>query len=215
MVEPLGKSLIRDLGTNGFVVRYCLHLQIQQCNANSVIKHLEKSLHSRYCIDIKSARSDCMQWILLVIIVAGLLYLSRFYPKTGFSILGVLVLGAIFIIITSSERGENARAKLPTDDIIIENPVMTLGYREGYTLSARLINQNDSSTLRDSAISITMFDCLTSDRSSCTVIGQEEERINLVIPPGQSRDLSRYVSFEAVSPKGNIEWEFKVTQTRS
>ncbi len=156
-----------------------------------------------------------MQWILLVIIVAGLLYLSRFYPKTGFSILGVLAVCAIFIIITTSERGENARAKLPAEDIIIENPVMTPGYRNGYTLSARLVNQNESSTLRDSAISITMFDCLTSDRSSCSVVGQEEARINLVIPPGQSRDLSRYVSFEGVSPKGTVEWEFKVTQTRT
>ncbi|MYB34791.1 MAG: hypothetical protein F4X92_06650 [Gammaproteobacteria bacterium] len=156
-----------------------------------------------------------MQWILLVVIIAGLLYLSRFYPKTGFSLLGLLVVCAIFIIITTSERGENVRAKLPIEDIIIENPVMTPGYRDGYTLSARLINQNDSATLRDSAISITMFDCLASDRSSCTVIGQEEERINLVIPPGQSRDLSRYVSFETVSPKGTVEWEFKVTQTRS
>ncbi|MCY4217675.1 MAG: hypothetical protein OXE41_11245 [Gammaproteobacteria bacterium] len=156
-----------------------------------------------------------MQWILLVIIVAGLLYLSRFYPKTGFSILGVLAVCAIFIIITTSERGENARAKLPTEDIIIENPIMTPGYRDGYTLSARLINQNDAATLRDSAISITMFDCLSSDRNSCTVVGQEEARINLVIPPGQSRDLSRYISFEAVSPKGTVEWEFKITQTRS
>ncbi len=156
-----------------------------------------------------------MQWILLIVIVAGLLYLSRFYPKTGFGILGALAIGAVIIIISSSERGENVRAKLPTGDIIIENPVMTPGYREGYTLSARLINQNDSTTLRDSAISITMLDCTASDRSSCTVIGQEEERINLVIPPGQSRDLSRYVSFESVVPKGTIEWEFKVTQTRS
>lgn len=156
-----------------------------------------------------------MQWVLLVVIVAGLLYLSRFYPKTGFSILGALAICAIYIIVSTSERGENARGKLPAEDIIIENPVMAPGYRDGYTLSARLINNNDSATLRDSAISITMFDCPPDDAGECTVIGQEEERINLVIPPKQSRDVSRYISFESATPKGTVQWEFKVTQTRS
>ncbi|MXZ80297.1 MAG: hypothetical protein F4Z15_02785 [Gammaproteobacteria bacterium] len=156
-----------------------------------------------------------MQWILLVIVVAGLLYLSRFYPKTGFSILGVLVVCALIIILTTTDTAELARSKLPLEDIVIENPVMTSGYRDGYTLNARLTNANEEATLRDSVISITMLDCTGSDGSECTVIGQEEERINLTIPPGQSRDISRNLSFESVTPKGTVRWEFKVTQTRS
>ena len=60
-----------------------------------------------------------------------------------------------------------------------------------------------------------MLDCASDEPESCRVIGQEDERINVGIPPGQARDVSRTISFDNAAATGALKWEFKVTSTRS
>ena len=156
-----------------------------------------------------------MQWIFLLVIVVSLFYLSRFFPKTAFSVLGVLVIGAGVMVLTTTEMAQFNRGKIANQDIQIENPVLTPTYAEGYRFNARLFNANQTHTLRELVISITMLDCASDEPESCRVIGQEDERINVGIPPGQARDVSRTISFDNAATTGTLKWEFKVTSTRS
>ena len=156
-----------------------------------------------------------MQFVLLAIIVGALLYLSRYFPKLAFSVLGVLVLGAIAIVFTTTDIAQNSRSRLPIDDIIIENPVMTDAYGGGYRFSARLNNSNQDIALKESIVSITMLDCPDETEQGCTVIGQSEQRVSIIVPPTQSRDISRTLSFDSAKPSGIVKWQFNVTQTRS
>ena len=156
-----------------------------------------------------------MQWILLLVIVASLFYLSRYFPKTAFSVLGVLVVAAGVMILSTTEMAQLNRGKISNEDILIENPVLMPTYAGGYRFNARLLNSNSSHSLRELAISITMLDCVSEEAESCRVIGQEDERINIQIPPEQARDISRTLSFDNASAAGILKWEFKVTSTRS
>ena len=156
-----------------------------------------------------------MQWILLLIIVASLFYLSRYFPKIAFSVLGVLVVGAGVMVLTTTEMAQFNRGKIANQDILIENPVLTPTYAEGYRFNARLFNANQAHSLRELVISITMLDCAGDGPESCRVIGQEDERINVRIPPGQARDVARTLSFDNAAASGALQWEFKVTSTRS
>ncbi len=177
-----------------------------------------------------------MQWILLLVIVASLFYLSRYFPKTAFSVLGVLVVAAGVMILSTTEMAQLNRGKISNEDILIENPVLMPTYAGGYRFNARLLNSNSSHSLRELAISITMLDCVSEEAESCRaitgqvelracqerivyescrVIGQEDERINIQIPPEQARDISRTLSFDNAAAAGILKWKFKVTSTRS
>ena len=156
-----------------------------------------------------------MQWILLLVIVVSLFYLSRYFPKTAFSILGALVIGAGVMVLTTTEMAQFNRGKIAYQDIQIENPVLTPTYAEGYRFNTRLFNANQTHSLRELVVSITMLDCASDDPESCRIIGQENERINVGIPPGQARDVARTLSFDNAVATGILKWEFKVTSTRS
>ncbi len=159
-----------------------------------------------------------MQWALLAVIVAALLFMSRFYPKVAFSVLGVLVIGATVIIFSTTDIADVNRSKLPVADIQIENPVMTPAYGGGFRFNARLVNTHQSTTLKESTASITMLDCPEGSGDiddNCQVIGQQDERIIMRIPPGQARDVSRTLSFDSAKPKGTVRWQITITETRS
>lgn len=156
-----------------------------------------------------------MQWVLLAVVIAALLYLSRYHPKAAFGVLGTLVFAGVVIVFNTTEVGQANRSKLPTKDILIENPVISSSYGGGYRLNARLANTNSNIELKESIISVTMLDCADDLTESCQIIGQNEERINVKIPPGQARDISRTMSFDAANATGSLRWEFKITETRS
>ena len=156
-----------------------------------------------------------MQWVLLAVIVAALLYLSRYQPKIAFSVLGVLVVASVAIILSTTDVAKVNRSKLQPGDIVIENPVITGSYAGGFRFSARLVNSNEDFELKESAISITMLDCEDESQANCQVIGQQEERILVRIPPGQARDISRTLTFGSARPSKTLAWQFKVTNTRN
>ena len=160
-----------------------------------------------------------MQWLLLGVVVIALLYMSTHYPKTAFSVLGVLGIAAAVIVFSTREDALRGRQKLPVADIKIENAVIAPAYGGSYQLNARLVNAHPSILLKEFVISITMLDCPASDDSGdddgCAVIGQTDERVNAKIPPGQARDISRNLFFSSADPAGMIRWQYKITETRS
>ena len=129
--------------------------------------------------------------------------------------LGALVVGAIAVIILSTDGARLDRAKLPADNIVIENAVISAAYGGSYRLNARLKNTHDKYELKDAVVSVTMLDCNDSNESNCQIIGQESERIIISIPPGQSRDISQGYSFSSAKAENELRWKFAVTETRS
>jgi len=158
-----------------------------------------------------------MQWLLLGVVVVALLFMSSRFPRTAFSILGALALAAAVYVFGTHDDAQLGRYKLPVGDITIENPVITSAYGGGYQFNARLINANRDILLKEAVVSITMLDCPTpaADDADCAVIGQADERVNIQIPAGQARDVSRTVSFSGANPAGALQWRFKITETRS
>lgn len=156
-----------------------------------------------------------MQWVLLAVIVVALLYMARFYPKVAFSILGLLAIGAATIVLTTTDVGFANRSKISNSEVKVENPVIAEAYGNSYRLNARLINTNKDRTLRDATISVTMLDCSNETDNNCQVIGQEDEHINIKIPPGQARDFSQSLSFGTAEAKGTLRWEIKIINTRT
>ncbi len=163
-----------------------------------------------------------MQWILLAVIVVALLYLSRFYPKVAFALLGVLVMGTAVIVFTTTDVAQRHRSRLPVADLKIENPIITSAYGDGFRLNARLLNTHESVTLKSTIISITMLDCAEDAgefSDDCQVIGQEDQRVIVNIPPGQVRDIARTLSFNSAfglaKPLGTLRWRIEITETRS
>jgi len=162
-----------------------------------------------------------MQWFLLGVVVVALLFMSSRYPRTAFSILGALALAAAVIVFSTHDDAQRGRHKLPVGDIGIENAVITPAYGGGYQLNARLLNTNPEIQLKEAVVSITMLDCPAQvgdggdDGDGCAVIGQADERINIQIPAGQARDISRTVSFSGANPAGQLRWRFQITETRS
>ena len=164
-----------------------------------------------------------MQWLLLGVVVIALLYMSTHYPKTAFSVLGVLGIAAAVIVFSTREDALRGRQKLPVADIKIENAVIAPAYGGSYQFNARLVNAHPSILLKEFVISITMLDCPGAQDDNggdngddgCAVIGQADERVNAKIPPGQARDISRNLFFSSAGPAGSIRWQYKITETRS
>ncbi|MGR3914827.1 MAG: hypothetical protein OD918_10015 [Gammaproteobacteria bacterium] len=164
-----------------------------------------------------------MQWLLLGVIAAALLFMSSRYPKAAFAVLGALGLAAAVIVFIGQDAALLSRQQLPAADIRIENAVITPAYGDSYQFNARLTNTHASILLKESALSVTMLDCAPGPDDfagdladeSCTVIGQAEVRINLKIPAGQSRDISKNVFFNNARPGGAVRWKYQIIETRN
>jgi len=156
-----------------------------------------------------------MQWALLCVIVVILLFMSSHYPRAAFTLFGGLVFITSILLYVTTEDGILNRQKLPNNNIKIENAVMNPSYGGGYRFSARLINVNESVLLKESVVSITMLDCVGQEEDSCRVIGQNNARINILIPAGQARDVSLAMYFDAAKPSGEVRWKYQITETRS
>lgn len=160
-----------------------------------------------------------MQWLLLGVIAAALLFMSSRYPKAAFAVLGALGLAAAVIVFIGQDAALLSRQQLPAADIRIENAVITPAYGDSYQFNARLTNTHASILLKESALSVTMLDCAPGAGDfadeSCAVIGQAEVRINLKIPAGQSRDISKNVFFNNARPAGAVRWKYQIIETRN
>ncbi len=160
-----------------------------------------------------------MQWVLLAVLVAALLFLSRYFPKIAFVTIGLLVIAAVAIVVSTTEMGDIRRSRVAPDLVKIENPVLKKAYAGSFKFNGRLINTHESRAVRESTLSVTMLDCpensASGDNALCTVIGQQDKRINQKIPPGQARDVSASLVFDAAKPVGVLRWDIKITETRT
>jgi len=53
--------------------------------------------------------------------------------------------------------------------------------------------------------------CLTLFLLLGFTVADEQDDTYISVPPNQSRDLDKYISGTPLSPKGKIEWNYRVT----
>ena len=153
-----------------------------------------------------------MQWALLAVIVVALFLMSGRYPRLAFSILGVLVVAAIAVILFTEDDASLRKEQIAPTDVSIESVVGQPAYGGGYRLTGRITNGHQSAELKAVMLSIVMQDCVEND---CAAVGQADERLNLRVPNGQSRDFSVTVYLGEADISGSIRWSIDVTDTRS
>lgn len=156
-----------------------------------------------------------MQWFLLALIVVALLFMSTRYPRAAFAVLGGLLVAGAVVYLLSEQWQEKAGAKIRPEEIRLEDTSMVPAYADSFTFSARLINTSPDAGLGEVLIGITMLDCPDAQSDQCLPLGGTEERVVVKIPPGQARDVTRNVYFQAARPKGVVKWRYQVLQTRS
>ena len=157
-----------------------------------------------------------MQWILLGVLVLALILMSARFPKLAFGLLGGLLLGVAAIVLVTGDYGLNSEKKLTPDQISLENVVLAPGYGGSYQFSSRVNNQHESVLVKEIVFSITLFDCAqpSGELSDCQIVGQSEQRTNIRVPAGQSRDVSKSIYLGEIDITGSLRWQAVVTQAR-
>ena len=158
-----------------------------------------------------------MQWILLGVLVLALILMSARFPRLALGLLGGLLLGVAIIVFITGDFGFNKNKQITPEQISLENVVLTPGYGGSYQFSSRVNNQHESALVKEIVFSITLFDCPQpeSDFSDCQIIGQSEQRTNIRLPAGQSRDVSKSIYLGEIELSGNLRWQVVTTKTRS
>lgn len=156
-----------------------------------------------------------MQWLLLALIVIALLFMSTRYPRAAFSMLGVLLAVGVAVYVVSEQRQTRSSESILLQEIVLEDASMAPAYADSYVFSARLVNSSDKASLSEAVIGIKMLDCPDADSDACLILGGTEERVVVRIPPGQARDVTRNIYFQAAKPRGVVKWRYRVLKTKS
>jgi hypothetical protein len=156
-----------------------------------------------------------MQWALLAVVIIGLFMISGRYPKLAFSVLGVIIFSAAAVVLMTTDEAKLARQKVSPETVEVSDAVVVPAYGGSYRLTGRLTNTHESAELKSTTLSVVMLDCKGATRTECQIVGQTQERINLRVPAGQTRDFGANVYFGEPLISGSVQWEFEVTDTRS
>ena len=156
-----------------------------------------------------------MQWALLAVIIVGLFLISGRYPKLAFSVLGVIVFAAAVFVFMTTDEAKLARMKVSAENVEVSNAAVVPAYGGSYRLTGQLTNNHESAELKSTVLSVVMLDCKGATRTECQIVGQTQERINLRVPAGQTRNFGANVYIGEPLISGSVQWEFEVTNTRS
>jgi len=107
-----------------------------------------------------------------------------------------------------------SRGLVRADELFFSD--MRLGpesFGSGYKHGGRV--KNDSRyTVFEIRARIQLLDC--DGTSHCDIVGDEEQILLPVIPPGQVRDIDQSVYFTSgTQVRGNFQWNYRITQVRA
>ena len=83
-----------------------------------------------------------------------------------------------------------------------------------YNLVGRVHNASASRTLTAVVLKVTLREALPS--GAVEIVGEQETDIVTTIPPGQTREISRSLTFDGMPrPIGKIGWSYALTELRA
>jgi hypothetical protein len=146
-------------------------------------------------------------------LIAGIMALVKFpsFRKTILAIVAVLALATVGYLAYDKQQTKASKQRVRVEqlefaDMRLEEPH---GYRSLYDRTASNLTgrvKNDSRyTVFGIEARIQVLDC--DDKSNCEVVGEEEQDIAPLIPPGQARDIDALIHFRtSIQVRGHFQW---------
>lgn len=155
--------------------------------------------------------------IIIILLIAVLILTAFLFPQFRRSLWTTLVIMLCVltgIIWFDNRQRELDQSRLPLNQIELLHMQVTPGLNaRSYIVDGRLRNQSEDLTINMIVLQVTLKDCMAD---SCQVVGQEDRRIFLQVPPTQSRDFEVTVPFSSmVDLRGSPEWQFGVMKVET
>ena len=155
-----------------------------------------------------------MLWALLLIVSIIALVKFPSFRKAIFVIAGVLALTVVGYFVYDREQTEASKRLVRIDELDFTD--MRLGPESlgsSYKLVGRVKNNSRYSVFGIQA-KIHVLDC--DDKSHCEVVGEEEQNIAPLIPPGQVRDIDTSVYFGGgTHVRDHFQWNYTVSEIQA
>ena len=155
-----------------------------------------------------------MFWALLLI--AGIIALVKFpsFRKMVLVIASVLALAVVGYLMYDKQQTEASKKLVHVEEL--EFADMRLGpesFGSAYKLEGRVKN-NSRYTVFGTKARIHVLDC--DDKSNCEIVGEEEQDIAPLIPPGQVRDIDNSIYFgSGTNVRGHFHWNYTIIEIRA
>jgi hypothetical protein len=153
-----------------------------------------------------------MLWaILLLIGLIAFLKLPSF-RKVVLIIAGVITLTVIGYTAYDKQQTEASKRLVRFDQLDFTD--MRLGLGDYASKLTGRVKNNSKYTVFEVRASIRALDCDQNEK--CEVIGEEEQDIVPVVPPGQVRDVDKSIYFSGnTKPRGKFQWNYRITEVRA
>jgi hypothetical protein len=160
-----------------------------------------------------------MAWVLLVValaLVTGYLIITYGYRTSVIVLLVTLVLG-LAIIIWYAEFHQDTRSNLiSTDEVRLENFRVEAVYGNSYKMYARVLNNSTEFPLMAAGIQLNAADCPSPEGDEgCIIVGQQQQEIQVNVPPRQARDVTYQFIFPPMRPQGVLKWTHEVQYVKA
>ena len=155
--------------------------------------------------------------ILIILLIVVLVLAAFLFPQFRRSLWAILV--AVLCVVAGiiwldTRQRELELTRLPLSQVNLLHMQVNAGMNaRTYVVNGRLQNQSKNLTINMIVLQVTLEDCVAE---SCQVVGQEERRLLLEVPPAQSRDFETTVPFSSVVDlKGTPDWHFSVLDVKT
>lgn len=157
-----------------------------------------------------------MGW-LFAIVVLILLVVSAGFRKAALALVVVCAIGGGIYYLFDRRQVELSKSRVSPDQVEISDGHIGLQYGS-YHFTGRITNKSSQFAITELHISVTVNDCAEPHaKQKCATIGDTVETIYIHIPPGQARDFDESLYFPGgqFSPKGELDWQYKISGTRA
>ncbi len=163
-----------------------------------------------------------MWWIVGLLVTIGfgwLMYTNERFRKFGFGVISLIALALVVLWYTGESQNRKFRAERQRSLTAITNQELTIRDLQlsenqfGWRLQGSVLN-NSRYPIQRLTLQVRLKDCPnpTGD-AGCVVVGEDDARFYVEVPPGQARQLDTSVTFANMSRiNGYWAWHYAVTE---
>lgn len=154
---------------------------------------------------------------ILVIALLTFLVVSKGFRKVAAVALVVLLVAAALLYLWSehssreyARKRELAKSFIRHSEVEVVDPRVSFSSYDGSPskITGRIRN-NSRHHLESIELELVFQDCISG--GECETVGEADEEIRVLVPPGQSRDFEEHIlSGPRLNPKGQIRWHYAI-----
>ena len=155
-------------------------------------------------------KESVMAWLAATIVILLLIYSGRF-RKVAVALAAVLAVSVVVIYLYMQDSKIQTRSLIAESDLDFQDITLQPDYT-GYKITGRIKNNSRQYTMTAVGLNISFDDCDTNtSNENCVTIGESKDRVSLLIPAGQLREISEHVYPGSTHPKGRLVWHYSVS----